>query len=208
MKVHIADDHGLILQGFKALLKAYNITVVGTSQNGRDLIKWLTTNKCDVLILDISMPDINGIEVLKILKQKSIQTKTIIVSSYDNDVMIYDAIKYGAKGYILKQEASDSIVEALNVVYNNGIYYSKEVRDIIISNRLDTDFKHVYHEVLTNREREIYGLMVNELSSIEIETKLKLSASTIRTHLQKIRLKFKVNTNISLALISLKYLKR
>ena len=208
MKVHIADDHGLILQGFKALLKAHGINVAGTSRNGTELINWLTTNKCDVLILDISMPDINGIEVLKILKKNDLQIKTIIVSSYDTDVMIYEAIKYGAKGYILKQEASYSIIEALKAVYNNGFYYSKEVREIIISNGLDTDFEYVYHEILTNREREVYGLMVNELSPAEIETKLKLSASTIRTHLQKVRLKFNVKSNINLALISLKFLNR
>ncbi|PKH50831.1 hypothetical protein CXF68_09095 [Tenacibaculum sp. Bg11-29] len=208
MKVHIADDHNLILQGFKALLKAHDINVVGTSQNGTELINWLASNDCDVLILDISMPDINGIEILKILKKKNAQPKTIIVSSYDTDVMIYDAIRYGAKGYVLKQEASSSIIEALKVVYSNGIYYSKEVREIIISNRLDTDFEYVYHEVLTKREREVYGLMVNELSPAEIETKLKLSASTIRTHLQKVRLKFNSKSNVNLALIALKYLRK
>ena len=94
MRVHIADDHDLILQGFEVLLKAHGINVVGTSINGTKLLNWFKSNECDVLILDISMPEINGIEVLKILKKSNIFVKTIIVSAYDNDSFIYESIKH------------------------------------------------------------------------------------------------------------------
>ena len=208
MRVHITDDHDLILQGFKVLLEAYGITVVGTSLNGAQLINWLQTNKCDVLILDISMPDVNGIEVLKVLKDKNILPKTIIVSADATDAVIYDSIKNGAKGYILKDEASNDIIEALNEVYNNNTYYSNAVKEIILTNNLETDFNYVYKQVLSDRERQVYDCMLNELSPSEIENKLLVSESTIRTHLQRVRQKFNVKSNISLALIALKYIKK
>lgn len=208
MKVHIADDHDLILQGFKTLLKAYDIDVVGTSSNGTELINWFTTNKCDVLILDISMPDIDGIEVLKVLTNNKTLPKTIIVSADATDALIYEAIKNGAKGYVLKEEASCLIIEALHEVNNNNTYYSEIVKNIIIENNLETDFNHVYTEVLSNREREVYDLMVAGLSSSEIEEEHKLTKSTTRTLLQRVREKFNVKTNISLALIAVKYLKK
>lgn len=207
MRVHIADDHDLILQGFEVLLKAHGINVVGTSINGTKLLNWFKSNECDVLILDISMPEINGIEVLKILKESNIFVKTIIVSAYDNDSFIYESIKHGARGYVLKDDVSECIIDAINDVNNNKTYYSKRIREIIIENKLDTDFEYVYHEVLSNREREVYDSMLKELSLSEIEKKHSLSESTIRTLLQRVRQKFKVKSNVSLVLIALKYLK-
>ncbi|WP_299161932.1 response regulator transcription factor [uncultured Tenacibaculum sp.] len=207
MRVHIADDHDLILQGFEVLLKAHGINVVGTSINGTKLLNWFKSNECDVLILDISMPEINGIEVLKILKESNIFVKTIIVSAYDNDSFIYESIKHGARGYVLKDDVSECIIDAINDVNNNKTYYSKRIREIIIENKLDTDFEYVYHEILSNREREVYDSMLKELSLSEIEKKHSLSESTIRTLLQRVRQKFKVKSNVSLVLIALKYLK-
>jgi DNA-binding NarL/FixJ family response regulator len=131
MRVYIADNHKLVVEGMKAVLMKSNIDVVGSFSNGLEVIKWRETNDTDVLILDISMPILNGIDVLKYFQDRKINQPTLIVSAYNDYYFIIEAMKYGACGYILKTEG-DKLVHAVKTVHKGEKYVSKKVIETLL----------------------------------------------------------------------------
>lgn len=207
MKVFIADNHRLIVEGMKALLTKFNIEVEGSFKNGLEVIKWRETNNTDVLILDISMPVLNGIDVLKHFQDRKINQPTLVVSAYNDYHFIVEAMKYGANGYILKTE-SDNLVNAVKTIHRGEKFVSKKVvrtllnRDDNARNDKDkTQTKLLLKDLingltpkLSEKERVILELLSKKYSSDEIQRKLDIKASTFRTYTSRIREKLNIKT--------------
>ena len=144
IKVHIADDHQILIDGIEAVLKnEENIEVVGHSLNGQDVIDWLEINKADVLVLDINMPKLDGIEVLTHLQKKGIEQPTIILSSYDDVKLVKEVLKIGADGFLAKKCAGENIVEAIKSVHEGDQYFSKGVQKDLVAAAVGRSIKRM-----------------------------------------------------------------
>jgi DNA-binding NarL/FixJ family response regulator len=200
IEVHIADDHPTVVEGFKALMKAHNISVSGTSYNGEQTIKWFKDQSADVLILDISMPKKNGFEVLRFLKNKN--QKTIIVSGYLTDHFVRESLQLGALGYVSKRDTASCIIEAIYSVIRGEQYLSKEVIDTTANSielRLDNEQEleqELAHLGLSTKEIEVFKLVARNYSSDEIADELDVTGNTIRTYFKRIRDKLKIKKMI------------
>lgn len=198
MKVHVADNHNLIIEGITVLLEKYDINIVGTSNNGSELLAWLKENTCDVLLLDMSMPYCNGIEVLKRLHADGSKQKIIIISAYKEIDFIKEALKYGALGFILKEEAHQCLVKAIHAVYTGTSFYSEQIQETIIKAQVELGKEKKINQVLSSKEYNILSLLTEDNTPKEISKKLNISLSTIRTYTERMRDKLEVKTTIGL----------
>ncbi|CAL2074807.1 response regulator transcription factor [Tenacibaculum sp. 190524A02b] len=205
MKVHIADDHVIIYEGVKVLLEAYDIEVVGHSFNGKQVIEWFKNNEADVLIMDYRMPEMDGGDVLEYFVANNIEQKVLIVSEYAHYNFIKHAINNDASGYILKTEAHELLVNALEKIHSGHFYFSDYVKDIIIGyesghKKDDTPFE----DKLSSKQKEILRLMLQNFSNTEIVEKLNMDDATLRTHTKRMREKVNVKTNVGLVTLAIK----
>ncbi|CAL2101450.1 conserved protein of unknown function [Tenacibaculum sp. 190130A14a] len=205
MKVYLVDDHPIVIDGYKALLKAHGINVVGFSTTGQDLIDWLENNFCDILILDLQMPYFSGLDVLKYLNEKNSRVKVIIVTSYGDAAIIQKVINLGARGYILKDEASDCIVKAIRDVNNGKTYFSEYVRDAIIDLQLETSEEVLITDVLSKKETEVLKFLIEGFDTDAICEEMEIKPTTLRSYKERIRKNLGVNNNIQMALVAVKH---
>tara|TARA_B110000090_G_scaffold119079_1_gene132506 strand:+ start:4842 stop:5507 length:666 start_codon:yes stop_codon:yes gene_type:complete len=214
IKVHIADDHKILIEGVIALINTDDsLEIVGYSLTGKELIDWTSNNEIDVLILDLSMPVIDGIEVLKILKRKKIPHKTILLSSYDDVQIVKKVLNLGALGYLSKSSASMHILKAIKAVAKNEQYFSNDIqRDLL---HLYTDHKATkikkksleseLTEPLTERERDVLKLISKEYSTSETAELLNISKHTVESHRKSLIRKLNVKNSIGIAMYAVKH---
>ena len=211
IKIVIADDHRIIRDGLKSLLSdEKDIEILGEAANGLEaLIKTRELNP-DILIADISMPEMNGIEMTRILCKEKSETKILIVSMHDNEDYINQALDAGASGYLLKDSSKDELLKAIKAVANGETYCSGDVSKILLSKFLTSSkSKKLKIEAeekleLTKREKEILKLISDGLSNKEIANKLFVSSRTIDTHRYNIMQKLNVKNGAELVRIAFK----
>ncbi|HEY4617614.1 MAG TPA: response regulator transcription factor [Flavobacterium sp.] len=210
IRIHLADDHQILIDGMKTLLHTVsNFEVVGFSLDGSTLFEEVTDNKTDILVLDISMPKKDGIEVIKEFSKKGFPCKVIILSSYDDLKIIKEVMKLGASGYLTKQCAGESIVEAIQSVFNGEEYFCNTVRAKIFNTATKDNSKLNKYtpsidSILTGREIEVITLIALEFSGKEISEQLFISNNTVETHRKNIMKKLKAKNTISLVKFALK----
>lgn len=210
IKIHLADDHQVLIDGMLAVLKTNpKFEVVGYSLNGLDLLETVKKNKADILIMDINMPQKDGIEVLKDFFEKGYTCRVIILSSYDDIKLIKEVLKLGASGYLSKECAGENILEAIEVVASGKDYFSKNIQDKIFSSLTgnttpNTSKEFQLSNILTEREIEILKLISLELSGKEISEKLFISSYTVETHRKNLIKKLNVKNTIGLVKYALK----
>jgi DNA-binding NarL/FixJ family response regulator len=212
--VHIADDHQIIIDGIIAVLEYEDdIEVVGYSDNGKDLIEWFNNgNKCDVLILDINMPEIDGIEVLKFLNSKKLFQPTVVLSSYDDIKLVKDVTKLGAKGFLTKKSAGKHISYAIRAVIHDDTYFGPSIQELIVKNfakkksKEDTNNNQdgILVSSLTDREVQILKLIAQQDNTKDIAVKLFISVNTVETHRKNLIKKLQVKNVVGLALYAAK----
>ena len=185
IKLMIAEDQAIILHSLMILLNSIpNIEVIGTALNGLDLIALLENEKPDVILMDINMPKMNGIEATKILDEKMPWVKVIALSMYDHPVYIKKMFKSGAKGFVSKNATKMELGKAIQMVYGGEIYISEEISRILLreySSATDSDEEGDYTS-LTSREIEIIQLLADGLYTKEIAEKLFISDKTVERH--------------------------
>jgi DNA-binding NarL/FixJ family response regulator len=208
MKVFVTEDHDIVIEGYEAMFRTSNITMVGSAKTGNGFLKWINKkeNYCDVVILDLGLPDISGIEVLKQLSDLDTMPKILVVSgSYDVD-QIQKAMVLGALGFITKDEAAEAIIEALQKVSRGKKYYSEIVMDEILRMQLSSQEIVTLEELLSERESEALQLMIQEKSTKEICNEMGLdSTSTFYNLTARMREKLGVKSNFKLVLLSVKH---
>jgi DNA-binding NarL/FixJ family response regulator len=187
-RIIIADDHQLVIEGVKSLLASEDELVVKKEVNdGLSAIKAIDTEAggFELLITDINMPEMSGIELCRKVKQAHPRIKVLVLSMYDNPSMIKESIAAEADGYILKNSGKAEFKDAIKRIMNDGTYYSQEIMPVIL--RIMKNEKQVAkYGTLTSRELEILQLIVKEMTSEEIGDKLFISKKTVdnhRTHL-------------------------
>lgn len=205
MKVFVVDDHPVVIEGYSVLLKSYGIKIVGSSTDGFGLLNWLENNECDIILLDLSMPYLSGIDVLKFLQDKKLAIKPIIVTSYCDALIIQKVIKLGAKGYVTKAESNTCIVDAIKAVHQGKTYYSEAARDAVIDMNLSEDNDILITDILSTKETEVMKFLVDGFDSGQISDKMNLSKSSIRTYAERIRKKLGVRNNIELTRLAIKH---
>jgi DNA-binding NarL/FixJ family response regulator len=208
IKIYLADDHQMLIEGMKAVLKTQlNFEIVGFSLNGVNLIEKVIAAKADVLIMDISMPERDGLEVLKELCQfPNITFKVIVLSSYDDLKLVREVMQLGAHGYLTKQCVGENIIESILEVQNGEEYFCKIIRDKICDSftKSHTEIEFIENINLTEREQVIIKLIALEYSGKEISEKLFISINTVETHRKNLLKKLNVKTSIGLAKYAIK----
>lgn len=210
IRIHLADDHQVLMDGLTNLLQTVaNFEVVGNSQNGITIYDDITKNNVDILVLDISMPQKDGIEVLKEFMEKGFPSKVIILSSYDDLKLIKEVMKLGANGYLTKKCAGENIIEAIEAVYEGQEYFCDAVREKIFNSFAHNNPKlnqnlYIENPVLSAREIEIVTLISLEYSGKEISEQLFISVNTVETHRKNIMKKLQTKNTIGLVKYALK----
>jgi DNA-binding NarL/FixJ family response regulator len=209
-RIHLADDHQILIDGISTLLQTIpDFEVVGFSLNGTTIYEDVINNKSDILVLDINMPEKDGIEVIKEFSEKGFPCKVIILSSYDELKLIKEIMKLGASGYLTKKCAGENIVEAIEAVSRGEEYFCQSVREKIFNSLTKNNPKlnksePIANSILTGRELEIITLISLEYSGKEISEQLFISVNTVETHRKNIMKKLDAKNTISLVKYALK----
>jgi len=209
IRIYLADDHQMLIEGMKTVIKtSSDFEVVGFSLNGVNLIEQSINAKADILVIDINMPEKDGIEVLKELKNSQTFFKVIVLSSYDDLKLVKEVMKLGAKGYLTKQCVGESILEALHEVQNGEEYFCKTIREKIFESftfKREINKKDSENPIsLTERELVIIKLIALEYSGKKISEKLFISTNTVETHRKNLLKKLKVKGSIGLVKYAIK----
>lgn len=181
----LADDHPIVLQGMKRLLDAEtDLTVVGEATDGLETVKLVEQLKPSVLVVDMMMPGLNGLEVLRQVKKRSPVTFCIVLSMQSADAYVVEALKSGASGYVLKDSGPAELVNAVRQVIQGQRYLSPKLSERLINAYIETSNKTVLdpYEMLTDREREVLQLASEGLSTPEIARRLSISPRTAELH--------------------------
>lgn len=195
-KILIADDHKILRDGLCALIrKEQSLECIGDAENGRAAVKLTRKLKPDIVIMDIAMPDLNGIEATYQIKTEMPEVKVIALSMHSDKRFVTGILKAGASGYLLKDSAFDEIVIAINTVVSNHIYISPDITDIVVE-----DYVHflsresrLEDNPLTAREREVLQLLAEGKTSKQIASHLNISEKTVGTYRQNIMEKLSIH---------------
>lgn len=199
VSVLLAEDHTIVRQGLAKLLDAEpRIQVIGEARNGREAITKVEELKPDVVIMDIAMPLLNGIEATRQIKKKRPQTKVIILSMHSHDRFISELFTLGASGYLLKDSSGPDIIHAIESAIEGDTYLSpsisrKVIEDYVSLKKTKSSREELYSK-LSNREREVFQMIAEGRSTKEIAEILFVSVSTVKSHRANIMEKLEIDS--------------
>ena len=203
-KILIVGDHEVVRDGLRNILTSLdNISIAGEAGNGEDAVKMYSSLKPDLVIMDISMPGMNGIEATKVIKEKDPDARILILTMHDNQEYLNQIIRSGAKGFILKNTDKEELLDAVKTVAGGDNFFSKDISKLIIDNYIrtakETEKNDGYKEVpLTKREIEILKLIASGYSNQEIANILYISYNTVDTHRKNIMHKLSIKNTAGL----------
>jgi two-component system, NarL family, response regulator NreC len=185
IKIFLADDHQVVRKGFKALLSSEpDFNVVGEASDGLETIQLVEKLQPDILVLDLMMGGLNGLEVTRQLSKKNPKTGIVILSMHSNEAYVLEALRSGAKAYILKESPPEDLIQAVREVYAGKQFLSSPLNQRAIeayTSKIDAKPINPYDQ-LTTREREILQLTAQGQTNTEIATRLFISPRTVETH--------------------------
>jgi len=197
IKVVLADDHQIVRQGLRSLLAAEpDIEVVGEADNGRAVVRLVQELSPQVVIMDISMPDLNGIEATRHILSEFSGVKVIALSMHSDSLFVLNMFKAGASGYLLKDCALEELVKAVRTVMNRKIYLSPGISDIVIKDFVIgwSSPESTAYSVLTAREREVLQLMAEGKNTNQIADSLCVSVKTVEAHRKQLMNKLDIHS--------------
>ncbi|MEO9659908.1 MAG: response regulator transcription factor, partial [Maribacter dokdonensis] len=216
-RIVLADDHALVRDGIRSLLETESdLQVIGEASNGKEAIDLVAEVNPDILIIDIRMPVMNGIDAVAELTQSKSSVKTIILSMHDSEEYILKSISSGANGYLLKDTDKSEFIKAIHTVREGGKYFSGDISNVLVNNLLGGKNEIVKKEEtpkktgenvfdLTNKELKVLELVLSGLTNQQISEKLQNSKRTIETHRFNLMRKMDVKNLIDLSKKSQKY---
>jgi len=208
IRVLIAEDHLMVRAGIRALLeKAGDINVLDEASNGQEAVEMTRNLKPDVLIMDIMMPRMNGIQAAENIREMRLPTNILLLSMYSDEGLVHQALQCGVKGYVLKSSVSEELIQAIRAVSNGQTYLSGPISAIVES------VIHPYPagkdgdplSILSPREKEILQLIAEEYTSGEIAKMLIISEKTVEKHRAKLMEKLSVRNLAGLVRLAVKY---
>ncbi len=187
IRIVIADDHKMFLDGLCSLLEdEENLEIVDTAKNGNGVLQILSNTKIDLVITDISMPEMNGIALNNEIKKKHTQVKTLVLSMHKQSDLIAKLIKNGANGYLLKNADKKELLQAINSIMRGENYFSPEVKEAYMQSMFSPKATRKAEAKLSRREKEVITLIAQEMTTNEIAEKLFISQHTVETHRKNI----------------------
>ncbi len=208
IKVYIVDDHKMVIEGMELLLQSEtDITVVGKAYSGNEAITQIPNEDVDVVLLDINMPEKNGIDTCKELIKIKPDLKIIAITMHKESSLIKLMLSHGAKGYILKNAGQAEIVEAINAVYNDKIYLDDTVNEIVVNSVVHKNGHKISSPfpTLSRREKEVLQCILDEFTTQEIADKLHISFGTVETHRRNMLIKTGARNTAGLVRIAIEY---
>jgi DNA-binding NarL/FixJ family response regulator len=188
-RILLADDHEVVRAGLRALLEEQSgWEVVAEAVDGRDAVEKASKLKPDVVVIDIAMPSLNGLEAVRQIVKAVPNTKVLVLTMYDSDPLIQQVLQAGARGYLLKSDAGRDLVSAIDALRRNKTFFTPKVSQMVLEGYLDKNPKEKEPEAeaeslrLTSRQREIVQLLAEGKSSKEVAAVLGLSVKTAETH--------------------------
>jgi DNA-binding NarL/FixJ family response regulator len=208
IKIAIADDYKVYRDGLKVGLSAdENMDIIAEADNGEELLKALETNAPDVILMDLKMPIMDGMEATKIVRQKYPGIKVLVISMYEDDKFIIHLMENGANGYLLKNAEPDEIKKAIYAVHENGYYFNDVVnkallKKLILKNNLKPSFNQNID--LTEREQEVLKMICEEKTAAEIAKEIFLSPRSVEGIRQRLIEKIGVRNSAGLVMFAVK----
>lgn len=201
----IADDHSMIREGLKQLLELdKNLKVIAEASDGNDTLEKVNEYKPDVLLLDINMPQKNGLDVLLELKKKKSKAKIIMLTIHNEVEYLVKSFEIGCNGYVLKDSSFDVLKEAIYAVNNNETYIQPDLASVLNEGLSSTNNDAEKLRQLTNREEEVLKLIAEGLFNKEIAAKLDISERTVKNHVSNIFKKIDVSDRTQAAVFAIK----
>jgi two-component system, NarL family, invasion response regulator UvrY len=204
IKVFIADDHAIVREGLKQILaETRDIVVAGEAENGLDAIKLFRKSECAVMLLDISLPDRNGIEVLKQIKKEKPELAVLMLSMHREDQYAIRSLKAGAAGYLTKQSAPRELVNAIRQV-GSGLKYISPALAQELANHVGDDHEAPLHETLSDREYQTLTMIASGKTVGTIAKELSLSVKTVSEYRARLLVKMKLKNSAELTHYAIK----
>ena len=186
LRIILADDHKLMRSGLRVLIEQQpDLSIVGEARDGREAVSLANSLRPDVAVLDISMPNLNGIEAASQITQSRKEIGVIILSMHPDESYVLRALKSGAKGYLLKDSAESDLIRALHAIADGKSFFSPAVSKVLLDDyvrKLRRSGAEDAYDLLTGREREIFQLVAEGKSNKEVANLLNLSVYTVETH--------------------------
>ena len=207
IRILVVDDHPIVLKGTQALLaEVDDVEIVGTASNGKAAIELCTNLKPDVILMDIIMPELDGIEAIQQIMAENPEAKILVLTSFITDERVFPAIKAGALGYILKDSNLDDLVNAIRQVYNNEPCLHPMVARRILQDFLnEPEVKISAENTLTEREVSVLKLLAQGKGNQAIAEKLVIAEVTVRTHISHILQKLHLENRVQASLYALRH---
>jgi DNA-binding NarL/FixJ family response regulator len=204
IKVAITDDHFVVLKGIEALLKdVEDIEVIGIFENAKSTAEAFEKEQPDVLLLDIDLPDTNGISLTKTLTKQYPNLKIIALTNHESLSFVKRMLDYGAFGYLLKNAHKDELLQAIKTVYAGEQYLQKAIEKLILNQSLGRTHTKAFQPKLTRREHEVLVAISEELTTKEISEKLFISPKTVEAHRMNIMSKLGAKNSVGIVKIAI-----
>jgi DNA-binding NarL/FixJ family response regulator len=206
----IADDHAMFADGISSILDTEaDINVIGKCLDGPSVLEFLKDNKVDVLLLDVNLPGMSGIDVCKTVTAKYPAVKVIAISMFNEESFVTEILNNGAKGYVLKNTGRDELLRAINTVLTGKSYFSDDVTETIMKGLMSqrTGSKKAKKEIpkISKREKEVLDLIVKEHTTQEIAKKLFISLKTVESHRSNLLAKMNARNTAGLVRITMEH---
>ncbi len=200
IKVLIADDHSIVRAGLRTLIKAEaDLELIGEATGGVEAIEKVQLLHPDVLVLDLSMPDLDGLTVTRKLKDLKSTCSILILTVHEDEALLREAIKIGSAGYIIKHAADDELISAIRAVHRGEIYvHPKMIRSLIRIDSNDEKPGREVHETLTGREEEVLKLIVQGYTNRQVADELSISVRTVEGHRANLTEKLGIRSRVEL----------
>jgi len=209
IRVLIAEDHLMVRSGIRALLeKSGDLNILGEASNGQEAVEMVEKLKPDVLIMDIMMPRLNGIQAAENIRKLRLPTNILLLSMYSDELLVYQALQSGVKGYVLKSSVSDELLWAVQAVASGKTYLSSQISEIAVESAVHPRPAGYDHDPISNlspREKEILQLIAEEHTSGEIANLLFISEKTVEKHRASLMEKLNVRNLAGLVRLAVKY---
>lgn len=196
IQVLLADDHQIVRQSLRLLLEREGLKVVGEAADGQDAVSIAEATHPDVAVLDVTMPVLNGLDAAREIQKVSPRTKTVFLTVHDEDPYLLDALRAGAKGYVVKTHAAENLIQAIREAARGGVYLSPEVsRAVVQAYQNKTELSP---DPLSPRERQVLQLIAEGKTTKEVASVLNISVKTAETHRTHIMEKLDIHETASL----------
>ena len=203
IKILLVDDHAVVRMGFKMLIQAEDdITVIGEAESGEVAIKLFQELKPDIIVMDITMPGIGGIEAIDRIMAKDKNTKILVLSAHEDSVHPKRVLNAGAMGYLTKRSAAEELIKAIKSIHQGKRYLEPSIAQQMAITQLSGESNPV--EILSDREFEVFIALAKGKSTNDIADTLCLSPRTVGTHLYNIKQKLNANNSAEIALIAIR----